>query len=241
MSTPSKRRKKNDFQPSPQPVRSLDFFFGKQRQEQGTLKESQFEASQSPNVSQPVTSNEAQADGPTDEEIARKLQDEWDQEERYNRADKASLSTDPLAESSFPSDCPPLCVVDTVSENGQVGRLSAAGAVESVKKATLSLQSVTTSDESITNDIPFDENPLTFQPTKYLPELQRLWALEGGGSASYALLTRCFVLVNSTQSRIKIVDTLVNFLRTIIEGDPGSLLSAVRCSVRTLAPTVLMA
>lgn len=35
------------------------------------------------------------------------------------------------------------------------------------------------------------------------------------------------MLVNSTQSRIKIVDTLVNLLRTIIEGDPDSLLPTV--------------
>ena len=36
------------------------------------------------------------------------------------------------------------------------------------------------------------------------------------------------MLVNSTQSRIKIVDTLVNLLRVIIEADPKSLLPTVR-------------
>ena len=47
------------------------------------------------------------------------------------------------------------------------------------------------------------------------------------GGATYALLTRCFVLVSGTTSRIKIVDTLVNCLRLLIEGDPDSLLPAV--------------
>jgi len=75
---------------------------------------------------------------------------------------------------------------------------------------------------------------LTFEPAKYIEDLQGHWAAEGG-NASYALLTKCFVLVNSTQSRIKIVDTLVNLLRVIIEGDPSSLLPTVR--VNTLPYT----
>ncbi len=74
--------------------------------------------------------------------------------------------------------------------------------------------------------MPFDESPLTFNLAKYVTELQGHWAAEGG-DASYAILTRCFVLVNSTQSRIKIVDTLVNLLRVIIEADPNSLLPTV--------------
>jgi DNA ligase-1 len=49
-------------------------------------------------------------------------------------------------------------------------------------------------------------------------------------------LTRCFILINSTTSRIKIVDTLVNLLRTIIEGDPSSLLPAVWLATNAISP-----
>ena len=99
-------------------------------------------------------------------------------------------------------------------------------------KGTLSLQSTTTSKDTLTESIPLDESPLTFDPAQYIPQLKQHWASEGegegeGGSATYALLTRCFVLVSGTTSRIKIVDTLVNCLRLLIEGDPDSLLPAV--------------
>ncbi|KAK5240405.1 hypothetical protein LTR16_010679, partial [Cryomyces antarcticus] len=39
-----------------------------------------------------------------------------------------------------------------------------------------------------------------------------------------------------TQSRIKIVDTLVNLLRVIIEGDPDSLLPAVWLATNSISP-----
>jgi DNA ligase-1 len=76
---------------------------------------------------------------------------------------------------------------------------------------------------------------LTFDPAKYIPQLQESWASEGG-AASYSLLTRCFVLVNSTQSRIKIVDTLVNCIRLLIEADPSSLLPAVWLATNSISP-----
>jgi DNA ligase-1 len=44
------------------------------------------------------------------------------------------------------------------------------------------------------------------------------------------------VLVNSTQSRIKIVDILVNLLRTIIEADPESLRATVWLATNAFAP-----
>lgn len=53
---------------------------------------------------------------------------------------------------------------------------------------------------------------------------------------SDALLTRCFVLVSGTSSRIKIVDTLVNCLRVIIEADPDSLLPAVWLATNSISP-----
>lgn len=103
------------------------------------------------------------------------------------------------------------------------------------KKNTLSLQSATADDDTTTYDIPFDQSPLTFDPQKHIPELKKQWATDNG-HATYALLTHCFVMVNSTASRIKIVDTLVNTLRVIIEGDPQSLLPAVWLATNSISP-----
>jgi DNA ligase-1 len=103
---------------------------------------------------------------------------------------------------------------------------------------TLLLQATGSSEDLISLEIPFDENPLTFDPKRYIPDLRTHWATHGQ-EASYALLTRCFVLVNGTQSRIKIVDTLVNFLRTIIEGDPDSLLPAVWLATNSISPAYI--
>ncbi|KAK4077272.1 hypothetical protein Purlil1_12396 [Purpureocillium lilacinum] len=83
-----------------------------------------------------------------------------------------------------------------------------------------------TAEDTDTSSMPLDESPLIFDPSRYVTQLQEHWAADGG-NASYGLLTRCFVLVNATTSRIKIVDTLDNFLRVLIEADPSSLLPAV--------------
>jgi len=76
---------------------------------------------------------------------------------------------------------------------------------------------------------------LAFDSLKYARELKAYWSTEGG-NASYALLTRAFILANATTSRIKIVDTLVNFLRVLIEGDPSSVLPAVWLATNSISP-----
>lgn len=105
-------------------------------------------------------------------------------------------------------------------------------------KKTLSLQSAGMDEDIITNSIPLDEPPLTFEPSKYLEQLKEHWSKDGG-NASYALLTRCFVLVSGTASRIKIVDTLVNCLRLLIEGEPESLLPAVWLATNSISPAYI--
>ena len=97
MGTPSKRRKKNDHQASSQPVRGLDFFFGKQ---QAAQKE------ESNNVGADKSSKVGGAGGGgvlvdgdagretavtanlTDEELARKLQAEFDEQDRLLEAER---------------------------------------------------------------------------------------------------------------------------------------------------------
>lgn len=73
------------------------------------------------------------------------------------------------------------------------------------------------------DSVPLDSDPLSFNPDDY-KSLADNWP---DGKATYGLLTRAFVLVNATRSRIRIVDTLVNVLRILIRLDPSSLLPAV--------------
>ena len=227
MSTPTKRRKKNNYQSSPQPVRSLDFFFGKQKKEQDSRAKAEPDIKDSVSAESESLPLEKDPNGSfTDEELARQLQDEWNEQDREAQAKEDNPSyINPGKKSPHLeklSDLPSGQVKSHASE------VSAAVKEhhEPGTKAVLSLQSATTLEDNITSTIPFDENPLTFDPSKYLSDLKKYWVAEGG-DASYALLTRCFILVNSTQSRIKIVDTLVNVIRTIIEGDPDSLLPMV--------------
>ncbi len=233
MSSPAKRRKINHVT-TQQPVRSLDFFFGKKQ----SRKIAEQDAASEPSSLNATQVTEEDAEALNDEQFARKLQEEWNREDKISNG-TAKQSPSPTDPTTVPGDelffftgdpnaveptptCPwhdaltdPSKTKDIVPEDDP-----------QPKDNTLSLRSATAAEDVFSTTIPFDQSPLTFDPEQYIPNLQEQWALEGGG-ATYALLTRCFVLVNSTQSRIKIVDTLVNVLRVIIEGDPKSLLPAV--------------
>jgi DNA ligase-1 len=234
MESPAKRRKKNGQKPSPLPEHSLDFFFAKQKDK--AARSSKFSETIQATAS-PVT-----GDGEyrlTDEELARKLNEEWARKDagsniqRSTVGDKAPLPSSPTLPTK---GVPPNGIEEArghAAEHAEQQRTSEKTAT--TKEDVLGLQSLAAAEDTVTLTIPFDENPLTFQPSRFVPELQRHWAKEGG-DASYALLTRSFVLINSTQSRIKIVDTLVNCLRTIIEGDPGSLLPAVWLATNSISP-----
>ena len=262
MASPAKRRKKNDHKASPSTVRSLDHFFKKKKTDSANDAVDGPAASKSPS-----SGDTAFAPNLTDEEVARRLQKQWDQEDRLRSGQLAIVAGGdsnevPGAEAHSVQARPhpdaydgPLPdetthvhdFTESLPRNGQPGTgcehdeasVGAGGpeppakepgdqdaSVNTQKTASLALQSTTSEEDTITWAMPFDESPLGFQPSKFIPGLQKHWVLHSGG-ASYALLTRCFMLVNSTQSRIKIVDTLVNFLRLIIEADPDSLLPAV--------------
>ncbi|GAB7361326.1 hypothetical protein MBLNU230_g1382t1 [Neophaeotheca triangularis] len=250
MSTPTKRRKKNDHQASAQPVKSLDFFFGKQqaaKQEANEKDETTTnDRAQAENGGDELAGQVGEEETLTDEQLARKLQREWDEADRAAaqngndtvgddsqrdvetlQAEKVGGSGDAVnGKASIPAgEAQP----DPPSQP-HANAFAAMG-----KKNTLSLQSATAEEDTTSHTVPFDQSPLTFDPQDYLPALKKQWASENG-SVTYALLTRCFVLVNSTQSRIKIVDTLVNLLRTIIEGDPESLLPAVWLATNSISP-----
>ncbi|KAI0551534.1 ATP-dependent DNA ligase [Xylaria curta] len=231
MPSPTKKRKLNSDSKSSLPSRGLEYFFAKQRNQNRDSSPLQNENESVKDATYP-----AQDQQMTDEELAWKLQAEWDREEASTIAQQPTAS-----DSKKPA---------IVSQNLQAVKDELdpdVALLEPVKpspaetsghgkgKGTLSLQSVAASVDTISESVPFDESPLTFDPSQYVPQLREHWAKDGG-NASYALLTRCFVLVNGTSSRIKIVDTLVNCLRVLIEGDPESLLPAVWLSTNAISP-----
>ena len=229
--SPAKKRKKNNAQASPLPNRGLEYFFGKQRSEanQHTSRESEAVGDQ-PEVNDVAVS---------DEELARSLQRQWEEEDRQQRS---AIATDPPAElqngkpeAAHDPENDTKAFLASVPEPSTVAIANAASNAADGSKNVLGLRSTASAEDTITLNIPFDQSPLTFSPSDYIPELKKHWAAEGG-DASYALLTRCFVLVNSTQSRIKIVDNLVNCIRLLIEGDPSSLLPAVWLATNSISP-----
>lgn len=222
---PSKRRKPNDFKSSPLTVKNLDFFFEKQRKPASSTPCNDFPDQKSSSVIHGPAQNYNPpcSQSTKDEDLARKLQSEWDEEERAKATNSYNEETKEKFEDLFLGHEDASPHRNPFSNN----KLTSSSGTGSIKPETLALQSSAAAEDGISSTIPFDESLLTFDTAQYLPSLKDQW-LKNGCHATYGLLTRCFVLVNSTQSRIKIVDTLVNFLRIIIEGDPESLLPAVR-------------
>jgi len=234
MASPAKKRKLNSGAKQPAaaaaPAKGLEYFFSKQRQQKNDSPEPTSSSSQTGDLK----GVQPKIEQLTDEELARKLQAEWDAEERERRAaittdnhKRPSKSPSPSLPTSSQVKSEPIATPQAVA-------LSPKTDLRTVNK-TLSLSSAAATDDQVSASIPLDESPLTFDPSKYIPQLQASWAAEGG-SASYALLTRCFVLVSGTQSRIKIVDTLVNCIRVLIEADPSSLLPAVWLATNAISP-----
>lgn len=232
MNSPAKRRKTNGHVATTKPVRGLDFFFGKQ-----TNKDSKVDNNSGKNKpldESPDTG--ATTEDLTDEQLARKLQDEWNEiDNNAANPDKPSPKQNAHEVQDLEvaqSDIPPSHKSASIEREELYAEDDLASDSKDVikPKNTLSLQTGADAEDEICVTLPFDQSPLTFDPDEFLPTLRKHWDSQGG-NASYALLTRCFVLINSTQSRIKIVDTLVNLLRIIIEGDPTSLLPAVRFGI----------
>ncbi|TDZ36882.1 DNA ligase 3 [Colletotrichum spinosum] len=223
MPSPTKKRKLNDQSSSGVQSRSLEYFFSKQKQKgTSTPRESLSEAAVAP------LSNEANGSELTDEELARKLQAEWDAEVQNERA-ASTPCPDPTKEST-----PQLSQPDESAAPAEPPAPTVVVPQEPTKN-TLSLSSVANAEDTASATVPLDQSPLTFDTSEFVPQLKANWAAEGG-RASYAFLTRCFVLVNGTQSRIKIVDTLVNCIRVLIEADPESLLPAVWLATNAISP-----
>jgi DNA ligase-1 len=80
--------------------------------------------------------------------------------------------------------------------------------------------------------IPLDKDPLAFDPFTDAACFST-WSPQ---RTPYAFLTHAFILINSTRSRLKIVDYLVNALRVVIAHDSESLLPLVWLTTNAIAP-----
>ncbi|EPQ63305.1 BgtA-20432 [Blumeria graminis f. sp. tritici] len=176
----------------------------------------------------------------TDEEIARKLQAEWCQEEVVVNCNKSSKIPENLPSGSQPTG-KEACLSEISSSycDKDMGITPTSKniikSLSTEKERTLSIKlTENTADEEGSN-IPFGESPLKFRPSNYKEEL-RNYSTTKGGNLSYSLLTKCFMLISGTSSRIKIIDTLVNLLRLLIEGDPNSLIPAVWLATNAISP-----
>ncbi|KAL8952021.1 MAG: hypothetical protein Q9222_002040 [Ikaeria aurantiellina] len=250
MATPSKRRKTNNNKDSPRAARSLDYFFNNQKAKQDESlkpKGSNADPESTDDVQEQKQHHISENKQLNDEQLARKLQAEWNAQGRSNEVKEQPPSLyqhqdinapdEAITPSNTSNDAINAAHHESLAIRGDEVDRGAEGKehVQHTARNTLTLQSTASAKDVASSAVPFDESPMTFDPSRYLPDLQKQWTAHGG-EASYGLLTRCFVLVNSTQSRIKIVDTLVNFLRTIIEGDPDSLLPAVWLATNAISP-----
>ncbi|KAF2087178.1 ATP-dependent DNA ligase [Saccharata proteae CBS 121410] len=239
MSSPSKRRKKNDFKPSDRPVKSLDYFFAKQKDASAaaSLHHQNVVTTEHHGPEDQPAGYQAVNGQLRDEQLARKLQEEWNKQDGLAESDgaKPEQSADEVGQEQEAGGSVRKEHTASVSPAPNSAPQPDSAGNGTGTKNTLTLQSTAAAEDTVTANIPFDESPLTFDPSKHILELQGHWEADGG-HATYALLTRCFILVNGTQSRIKIVDTLVNLLRTIIESDPESLLPAVWLATNAISP-----
>ncbi|KAI5293568.1 hypothetical protein KEM52_005421 [Ascosphaera acerosa] len=167
-----------------------------------------------------------------DEELARKLQAQWDEEVT------AGLSASSAAAAGVtPAPGPAGSVLVEQSPPPDVTSPRPVSVSQAAQPEALSLSTASNAEDAISTALPLDESPLVFSPAVHLAQLRPCWESQSSGRACYSLLTRAFVLVNRTQSRIKIVDTLVNTLRVLIEGDPASLVPAVWLTTNAIAPS----
>ncbi|CAN8105590.1 unnamed protein product [Discula destructiva] len=223
MASPNKKRKLNNDAKSP--AKGLEYFFAKQNQSAASsgLPKDDDAAPAGKGATPEAVDHRA-----TDEELARKLQAEWDQEDalptQHDGHGEAAGNALDVSRNSFRDNDENMASPRTVP------------AMFGVKgKNTLSLQSMADAEETVSAEILLDESPLTFDASKYIPGLKKAWAAQDG-KASYALLTRCFVIVGGTTKRIKTVDSLVNCVRLLVEADPESLLPAVWLATNSISP-----
>ena len=141
MNSPSKRRKKNDG--SSQPVRKLEHFFAKQ-----TAKAAAKDAPKSPDETNGAQ-NVQDASTLTDEEYARKLQEEWNKEDQAQEQQLKPPSSDELyADAEKPT--PNSASTATAEQSIEPEMTKDTPMSPQKQKNTLTLQSTATEEDTIT-------------------------------------------------------------------------------------------
>lgn len=223
MASPTKRRRKNT-STAPQQVRNLDFFFEKQRQAASSASQA---LAKKPDL---ATTTE----GLTDEEYAHKLSEEWAKEDGEDVSRSWGVAKGSKQEVKRRRSHSPDIGENKPPETTPDQNIQTTSTVSQTPKKTAIYLEPTAEWDTLIEEIPFDKDPLSFDPDEYKSIVDK-WPAR---KAPYALLVRAFVLVNSTRSRIKIVGTLVNLVRTLIRLDPESLLAAVCFTLCCLEPLV---
>ncbi|KAF3919773.1 hypothetical protein ABW20_dc0108540 [Dactylellina cionopaga] len=236
--SPAKRRKKNDKTSSPSKGHTLEYFFGRKQPAPSKLN---------------LVSDNEPNEGLTDEQLARKLQEQWAKEDALLSKD---AKENEIGESSQRSilleqEAKDLEFARKLQKEGELeenisGNEDAtndfqetllSADVEAPEEATDFTKAKVQLEykpewDKLVDELPFDKDPLSFDPNDYISLVDGL----PDSKLTYGLLTRAFVLINSTRSRIKIVDTLTNFLRTAIACDSASLLPAVWLTTNDIGP-----
>lgn len=238
MSSPAKKRKRTSGSdpPSHRGTRTIDAFFARQATTTTTDADANANAN-GPSRSAEIPAQQIQQ-SEADEELAHRLQAQWDEEARdssHNELSQTSVNEKAQNRDNFPiAD-----VNETALATSERHSLTSAMRLPRDGASTsnlLSLQALSNTEDAPSMSLPLDISPVAFHPSQYLAELGAGWHAGGEGHAFYSLLTRAFVLISNTQSRIKIVDTLVNLLRIVIEGDPDSLVPTVWLATNSIGP-----
>ncbi|KAK9313004.1 hypothetical protein V1524DRAFT_437565 [Lipomyces starkeyi] len=207
---------------SPGSKRTLDFFFANR-----SLNNSPVD--RKPSQQKAENGNEI-----ADEELARKLQAQFDAEyHELNQNNTArQLVQDPehttifdnAGVSNFETDTLKVSESDiSVAETVDCGVRPPPPAKEDALNPTAAIYgSIATID--------FTVGPPEFDPIEHLTALKKLIP------APYLLLTHLFTQVDATRSRIKIINGLTNFIRLLMLLDKSAITSAVWLSTNSIGP-----
>lgn len=163
-----------------------------------------------------------------DESIARKLQEQFDEELRGSQVEDGR---------------------DVVSDS-HATTVESTSVLETVESQLVAVENAQEDDNVADKDVnsntaPLDKSAIytyidaidfSLEPTTFPIDLHTEHITVTPKHAPYALLARLFVQLTSTRSRIKILNILTNYLRLLLFIDKDSLLPSVWLCTNTLGP-----
>ncbi|KAK9371017.1 hypothetical protein V1509DRAFT_615506 [Lipomyces kononenkoae] len=225
--TPKRNRsRKEAVSPSsPRSKRTLDFYFSNR-----SLNDASVDSTG--DVLKLSQSTSGNGNEKADEEMARKLQAQFDTE--YQLLTESSISSKGLEEhSEYSTTLDNTEIYSTETDTLKIlgSDISAVDADDNEHQPppTTKVATKATAFGSIAT-IDFTVNSSEFDPNTYFA------ALKSFVPAPYFLLTHLFTQVDATRSRIKIVNGLTNFTRVLVLMDKSALASAVWLSTNSIGP-----